>query len=395
MDRKNKFLIKNITLINPGEKGKVVDVYVEGKTIKKIGKDLRKMDVTIEGRGKLLIPGLIDLHIQGAGGTDFLNLKDNENVQKISSTLASLGTTSFLATTIFKPYIKKQKHIERIVENTEKVDGAKILGIHLEGPYINVKRKGMIKEDKICSVRERSIEEIIEICGGKLKMMTFAPEIEGIKSVVKKLIKNNVVPSIGHTDATFDETEEMIKMGVNHVTHLFNAMRPFHHREPGVIGAVLFDNNFTYQIICDGKHIHPEVVNYIFKIKGPENFCIITDGISALGLPDGNYMYKDIEYFVKEGTGYYKDGTLIGTAFSQLNLMKKIMEFTGLPFEEILKTATTVPAKVIGISDKKGIIEKGKDADMVILDKNLNVEITFVEGKIVYRKEEKYGNSKI
>ncbi|MCS7181409.1 MAG: amidohydrolase family protein, partial [bacterium] len=256
-------------------------------------------------------------------------------------------------------------------------------------------RKGMIGEEEICSVKERSIEEIIEICDGKLKMMTIAPETEGIKNVVKKLFKNEVIPSIGHTDATFDETQEVIKMGVNHVTHLFNAMRPFHHREPGVIGAVLFNNDFTYQIIGDGKHLHPQLIKYIFEVKGPFKFCLISDGMGAIGFSDGNYKYKDLEYFLKDGAAYYEDGTLIGTALPQIELLKRMIKITGLSFEELLITATITPAKLLGIYDKKGTLEEGKDADMVILNRNMEVEMTIVEGEIIYKKEEVKNGNKV
>ncbi|MCS7181061.1 MAG: N-acetylglucosamine-6-phosphate deacetylase, partial [bacterium] len=144
MDKKNKFLIKGITLINPNEKKKKVDVYIEGKKIVKIGTNLKRDCKIIEGYDKFLIPGLIDIHIQGAGGTDFVNFEDENNIEKISSTIASFGTTSILATTIFFPFKKEQKHIEKIIKKAEKTNGAKILGIHFEGPYINKKRKGMI-----------------------------------------------------------------------------------------------------------------------------------------------------------------------------------------------------------------------------------------------------------
>lgn len=387
MDRKNNFLIKNIIVINPGKKEGNQDVYIEKGKIAEIGKNIDKKCKIINGKNKILIPGLIEVHIQGAGGTDFLNTEDKESVEKISSSLASYGTTSFLATTVFFPGLKKQKHIEEIVKNIKKVKGAKILGIHLEGPYISKKRRGMIQESEICSVKERRIEEIIEICHGYLKMMTLAPEIPGIKNVIKKLFKNEIIPSIGHTDATFDQTNKAIEMGVNHVTHMFNGMRPFHHRDPGVIGACLFNKNLTYQIIGDGKHIHKELLNWLFNVKGVEKFCLITDGISALGLPDGNYMYKDLKYFVKNGTGYYIDGTLIGTALPQIKIIKKLMEFTGLAFEEILKSATVIPAKVLGISNRKGMIKEGKDADLVILNKKYGVELTMIEGNIVYEKK--------
>lgn len=219
MDKNNKFLIKDITLINPNEEKKKVDVYIEGKKISEIGKNLNRNCKIIDGRDKFLIPGLIDIHIQGAGGTDFVNFEDEENIEKITLSLPSFGTTLILATTVFMPCLKEQKHIEKIIKKIEKIKGTKILGIHLEGPYINVKRKGMIREEEICSPKERYIEEIIEICDGKLKMMTLAPEIEGIKDIIKKLFKNNIIPSIGHTDATFDETKEIINIGVNHVTH--------------------------------------------------------------------------------------------------------------------------------------------------------------------------------
>ncbi|MCX5715791.1 MAG: N-acetylglucosamine-6-phosphate deacetylase, partial [Candidatus Omnitrophica bacterium] len=247
------------------------------------------------------------------------------------------------------------------------------------------------------------LDKVLKTCNGKLKMMTIAPELsagggsamhrgkaglggKGALEIIKKLKKEKIIASFGHSDATFEETQKGIAAGINHATHLFNAMRSIHHRDPGPLPALLTDDRVSVQLIADGVHIHPEIIKLILKLKGVKNICLITDSMSSMGLPDGKYAYDGWNYESKDGACRYKDGTLIGTALPLNKIVKRMMEFTGISLNEALTMVTINPAKALGIHDRKGSIEEGKDADLVIMDEDLNVEMTIVGGEVVYEK---------
>jgi len=217
-------------------------------------------------------------------------------------------------------------------------------------------------------------------------MMTIAPEQEGAVDLISRLVKNKIVASFGHSNATYEQTRQGIKAGINHVTHLFNAIRSFHHREPGPLLALFEDKNVSMQVIPDGVHIHPAVLNASFYTLGIERWITITDGMQAIGLPDGKYIYNGIEYESKNGTARYHDGTLIGTAQGMSQLLQKLMQFTGCSLVDAVKTVTENPTRLLGIEKKKGFIEKAKDADLVILDKDYSIWATIVGGEVVYKK---------
>jgi len=388
MDKKNNYLIKKVQVINPGETLPEMDILIEGGIIREIGKDIKGTDFPIpDVSGKKVIPGLIDVHIQGAGGSGILDGKE-ESLKQMSRTLASFGTTCFLATTVFFAREKDNCHLELLANmKGRNLPGAKIAGVHLEGPYINIEKRGMIQPQCICSPEDVPLEKIMEKCGDSLKMMTIAPELPGVPGIINILLEKNVVPSIGHTNATFDEAKRAIEKGVRHVTHFFNAMRSFHHREPGALGAVLMDARPVCQIIPDGNHIHPAVIKWVFTIKEIEKFALITDGMSALGSTGGKFYYNDnLEYHIRNGAAFYKDGTLIGAVLPQIKLLDRLHVFTGIPVEKLLACATIVPAEVLGISGRKGSIEVGKDADLVIIDNDWTVEKTFIEGNLVFER---------
>ena len=385
---KNKYLIKKVQVINPGEILPETDILIEDGIIREIGKNIKDANFPVlDASGKKVIPGLIDVHIQGAGGSDFLDRKE-ESLNQISRTLASFGTTCFLATTVFFTREKDNLHLELLANvKNRNLPGAKIAGVHLEGPYISIDKKGMIQPQCICSPEDVPLESIMEKCGDSLRMMTIAPELPGVPEIISSLLEKNVIPSIGHTNATFDEANQAIEKGVRHVTHLFNAMKSFHHREPGALGAILMDDRPVCQIIPDGNHIHPAVIKWIFTIKEIEKFALITDGMSALGSTGEKFYYNDnIEYHIRNGAAFYKNGTLIGTVLPQIKLLDRLHVFTGIPIEKLLACATTVPAEVLGISDKKGSIEVGKDADIVVIDNDWTVEKTFIEGNLVFER---------
>jgi len=217
-------------------------------------------------------------------------------------------------------------------------------------------------------------------------MMTIAPELPGSLQIIERLVDSNVIASFGHSNATYEQTLDGFNAGISHVTHLFNAMPSIHHRSPGPLVAIFETENVTTQVITDGVHIHPSMLRLAFEILGPNRIIPITDGMQALGLADGRYIYNGIEYESKNGTARYKDGTLIGTALGINQLLGKLVSFTDCPLDVAIKMVTENPAKLLNLQDRKGFIAPGKDADLVLLENGHSVHTTIVAGKIVFQK---------
>ncbi|PIS27683.1 MAG: N-acetylglucosamine-6-phosphate deacetylase [Candidatus Marinimicrobia bacterium CG08_land_8_20_14_0_20_45_22] len=380
---KNQLLIRKCKLYDAENPGVLTDVAIRDGKIAAFGNfsESEHFQHEIDAGGRTMIPGLIDIHIQGAGGADILDGTD-ESLKTMSRTLARLGITGFLATTVVKP-CEKNHHLRVVAQNVGKnLSGATILGIHLEGPFINPVKCGGISIRSIYPPKGNSLDEILEITGKNLKMMTIAPEIAGNHPIIRQLIDANIIPSFGHSNASYEEARTGFDLGINHVTHIFNAMPPLHHRFPGPLTAIFESETITAQIIGDGVHLHPAIVDMLYRILGKERCICITDGIQAMGLPDGRYIYNGKEYESKNGAATYLDGTLIGTALSVFEIAKRFMRFTGCDLKTAIDTVTIHPAKLLGIDDRKGSLETGKDADIVLLNPDLSVWKTIIGGKV-------------
>lgn len=379
-------LLKNCKLYSRIESNSLIDILIEGTLINGVGDNLSAPPETevLDVSGKIAAPGLIDIHIQGAGGADILDGTE-EAVQTISKTLARLGTTSYLGTTVVKPSTNNE-HLKITRELVNKnVSGATLLGFHLEGPFINPEKKGALAEDGIYSSSSEKLKKILEDTGNHLKMMTIAPEMPGNLDIIKELVSRNVVASFAHSNAGYEETLAGFNSGINHITHIFNAMNGLHHRNPGPITAIFENKTVSVQIISDGHHLHPAAVRFIFNNIGPERCICITDGIQAMGLPEGRYFYNGREYETKTGAARYLDGTLIGSAMSLLDVVLKFKEFTGGSLSEAIESASLNPARLLKLN--KGKLEKGKDADIIILNEDFSINTTIVNGKVVYNEK--------
>jgi N-acetylglucosamine-6-phosphate deacetylase len=384
---KNKVLIKNCTLYDNTDRGiGPVDIRIDGTTIADINPNIDSPGYTvIDAGGRTAAPGLIDVHIQGAGGADVLDGTE-EALRTMSDTLAQTGTTGFLGTTVVKPETDNA-HL-RLAKGFvgRGLPGAVMLGFHLEGPFINVRKKGGLSEKCIYPSSPEKLNEILNTTGDTLKMMTIAPELPGNLDIINSLVRHGVVAAFAHSDATYEETVRGFGAGINHVTHIFNAMPPLHHRNPGPLAAIFEHKNITAQIISDGHHIHPRIVNLVFRLMGADRCICITDGMHGIGLPEGSYRYNGKEYESKQGAARYLDGTLIGSTMSLLEIVVKFTEFTGCSFTTAIDTATAVPAKLLGIDDRKGSLAPGKDADIILLNNDHSLYATIVEGTPVYRE---------
>jgi N-acetylglucosamine-6-phosphate deacetylase len=380
-----RLLLTNCRLLD-AENKQTVSILVEDGVIVEIGQiDAGAGCEIINVEGRIAAPGFIDVHIQGAGGADVLDGK-REALEAISKTCSRFGVTSFLATTVYDAK-GDNEHLTLAADCTGRdLGGANLIGIHLEGPFIAENKRGMIQPGCICPASMEVLNKILDMTAGKLAMMTIAPEVEGSLEIICRLVASGVVASFAHSEADYEQTLAGITAGISHVTHLFNAMTGIHHRSPGPLVAIFENENVTAQLIADGVHIHPSALKLAFDILGPERVVLITDGMQAMGLPDGHYVYNGVEYESKNGAARYKDGTLIGTTLGLSELVKRLITFTSCGLDIAVKTVTENPARLLGIEQRKGSIAVGKDADLVLLDEDLSVYTTIVSGKIVYEK---------
>jgi N-acetylglucosamine-6-phosphate deacetylase len=335
--------------------------------------------------GRVLLPGLIDLHVHGAGGADVLD-GSLDAMTTMATSLARAGTTAFLATTFLHPE-HGDAHLPAAAEAVGRdLGGAQVLGLHLEGPFINVGRRGGIPEAAILSPTPEALDRLLERTDGRLRMTTMAPELPGAMALLPRLEDAGVIPSFGHSDANYDEACAAFDAGVRHVTHLYNAMRPLHHREPGPLPAIFERPEVVVQLIVDGAHVAPPVVRWTAAVLGTDRCACITDGLRASGLPDGRYDYGGVPFESRDGVARYLDGSLVGTTLSMMEVVRRFLDFTRVPFATAVDTASRVPARVLGLADRKGWIAEGYDADLVLLDHDGRVHTTVVAGSAVYRR---------
>ncbi|WAH43975.1 N-acetylglucosamine-6-phosphate deacetylase [Alicyclobacillus fastidiosus] len=332
--------------------------------------------------GLTLLPGFIDIHVHGGNGFNVMDA-DYRSIDEISRFHAAHGTTSFLATTETASKDAITEALTCVTRAMETgVSGAEILGVHLEGPFLNAKRRGAQNEKEIRTPSVNELEHYLEASKNLIRLVTLAPEISGGMEAVQNFYSRGVTVSAGHTDATYEQVVEAIGYGVSHTTHHFNGMSPFHHRDPGVSGAGLMLQELTTELIADGIHVHPATVKLLFEVKSSRNICLITDAVTCCGLPDGEYG----KIRMTNGQIYLKDGnSLAGSSLTTMQALKNAIQFTGCPLEQILPSLTEVPARQIGVDHRKGTLEPGKDADFLVIDENMHILATYVKGIEVYR----------
>ncbi|WP_309118185.1 N-acetylglucosamine-6-phosphate deacetylase [Paenibacillus sp.] len=335
----------------------------------------------VDVQGKIVIPGFVDVHVHGGAG--YHTMKGSyEDLNGMSRFHAAHGTTSFLATTNTDSKEAIVRALRNCADSAERgLEGAEMLGIHLEGPYLSAVRAGAQNKSQLCAPNVEELRRFIEVSRGLIRLVTLAPELDGGMEAVETLSKAGIAVSIGHSDATYAQALDAIARGASQTTHHFNGMSPLHHREPGVVGAGLLCKELTTELIADGIHVHPAVVKLLFDVKGPDRVCMITDAVSSAGLPDGDYGDRTM----KDGQIWLKDGSsLAGSSLTMIAALRNALRFTGYPLERLLPSFTTVPARQAGVTARKGTLEAGKDADFLVLDENLSLVSTFVKGKEVY-----------
>ncbi|CEE02860.1 N-acetylglucosamine-6-phosphate deacetylase [Caldibacillus thermoamylovorans] len=370
-------------------------VLIEGEKIKEVG-PVSNMPTSFSGevlsypKTMTIVPGFIDVHIHGAGGADAMDATPDA-LNKIAQHLVKEGTTAFLATTMTQ---SKQaievalKNAGEFIHSTENRTGqAEIIGIHLEGPFIHPKRKGAQPEEFILLPSPSQFDEWQELAQNTIRIVTLAPDQENGIALVKHLAEHGVIASIGHSDANFQDVVAAVEAGASHVTHLFNGMRGLHHREPGTAGGALLLKELTVELIADGIHVHPKMIDLVFRLKDLDHAVLITDSMRAKWLPDGESELGGQKVFVSDGKATLEDGTLAGSILKLNQGVKHVMKFANLTLPEVVKLVTMNPAKELGLHHRKGSIEAGKDADLVVLNEKYDPILTICRGGIAFKGE--------
>jgi N-acetylglucosamine-6-phosphate deacetylase len=382
-------VIKSGTVITPFktiENGVVI--FEDGK-ITAVGREsdvkTPKEAKAVDASGKKVAPGFIDIHIHGGRARNVMD-GSYAAINELAKFVASHGNTSFFPTTVSAPRDDLLKTVKAVKMALERgTEGAEVLGTHLEGPYINPKKHGAHDAEYIKSPSPDEIKELLEAANHTIKIVTFAPEVNGSKDLIKELRKLRIVASVGHSNATYQEAVKAIKLGVTHAAHTFNEMRSFHHREPGVLGAVLVHDELTAELISDNIHVHPVAMKMLMRTKGTDKVVLVTDAIQAAGMPDGKYKLGEQNVIVKNGVCRLESGQLAGSTLTMDEAVRNTMKSVGIPLRTAIKMATINPAVAIHVDENKGSLEPGKDADIVIIDDEVNVYMTIVNGEIVYK----------
>ncbi len=370
----DKEVIENGILVIEG--GKIKAIFAKGD------KPIPKSADVIEAEGQIVAPGLLDIHMHGLAGNRVME-GNADSIIAIAEKEVEYGVTSFLPNAVTASAESIDEAIEAVLEAKKRENkGAEILGIRLEGPYLNKIRKGAQPENFIRPADRTEFEGWVKKAEGELKMIDLAPEVEGNLTLLSRAKELGIFVSIGHSNASYEEVVEAIEAGATHITHLFNGMVPFHHRSPGVIGAALTRYELKAELIADGVHVHKAALKLAIKAKGSDGIILITDAMEATGFEDGVYNLGGQKVIIKDGGARLEDGTLAGSLMTMNRAVKNVVEWLGIPLVEAFKMASLNAAYSIGIAKDKGSLEIGKDADIAIFDDELEVQATLVRGAI-------------
>jgi N-acetylglucosamine-6-phosphate deacetylase len=341
----------------------------------------------IRATDKSAVPGFIDIHIHGAGGHDVMEASPAA-LDAVGKKVAGFGTTSFLATTVTAGPEDTCRAAEGIAQYITRQHlspeaRAEVLGIHFEGPFISRERRGVHPPQWIQLPSAELLGRFVSAAAGYARLMTIAPEVMGAAPCIEAAQKAGLVISIGHTDASYEQAQLAIARGARSATHMYNAMRPFSHRDPGVIGAVLTSPEINAELIADGVHVEEGAMKLLLQAKGAERVILVSDGLSATGMPDGKYMLGGFEITVSNGVCRNADGVLAGSTLTLDRALRNIVKL-GIPLPNAVRMLTLNPASLLGIESKKGSLRTGADADVLLLDEGLRVTNVWARGVPVH-----------
>ncbi len=394
MNNQKYLIIKNGTVITPEQEIKDGVVIIQNEKIIEVGKrgEIEEPENTeiIDAQNSYISPGLIDIHVNGANGADVSKI-DSDTFSTMGKFFAKYGVTSYVGTTITAAptdIIKALQFARKYLKDI-KIDGAELLGIHMEGPYISPEQSGAHPKQYLALPKPEHYSQFLEYSDVLLKM-TIAPELEGAEQLVKALKERGILVSAGHTNGIYSEMKDAIDAGVTHSTHFFCNMSHFRRdnlkRVAGVVETLLYDDRVTGALIGDGWHVGSQLMKLLIKVKGIDRVCFVTDAMPAVGLPDGIHKIGDVEAVVENGIARLKDNTAYAGSVTTMDVcVRNGIDQVGLLLVDSIRMSSLTPAKIIGVDNRKGSLEKGKDADITIFDKNIKVVKTIGRGKIIFQ----------
>lgn len=377
-------------ILTPTEEVSDAVILVDGTKITAVGHrdeiQVPSDAIHYAASGSTVVPGFVDVHIHGAGGHDVME-GTARSLDKVTETVARYGTTSILATTVTAPMDQTCHGLEGIAryvhKNKEQHESGKlaaeILGVHLEGPFIAKSQRGVHPVESLVKPSVEALETLMKAADGLVRIVTTAPELPGALKMIEYAAARGIVAAMGHTNADYDEARAGIQAGARHSVHTYNAMRPFEHRDPGILGAILTDPEITAEVIADGHHVAGPAIQILMGTKGFETVILISDGIAATGMRDGIYPLGNFKVTVKDGVCRNEEGKMAGSTLT-LDRALRFVVALGVPFADAVKMVTIQPARRIGVAGKKGIIAPGCDADLVVLTPDLRVEGVMTRG---------------
>jgi N-acetylglucosamine-6-phosphate deacetylase len=380
--------INNVTIITPSRTIQRGTALIRFGQIEAVGDWTEIMVPTgagvLDARGLILAPGFIDLQFNGAFGYDLTN--NPESIWRVAAQLPRFGVTSFLPTIMTSPLGTVRRAQEIWHKGPPKgFKGAQALGLHVEGPFLNPAKRGVHDP---AFLRPPSVEDVANWSPETgVRLVTLAPELLAAMDVIATLTERGIVVGAGHSMASFDQTRNSVMAGIRYATHLFNAMGELHHRKPGVLGALLADERVTIGLIVDGIHVHPALVKLVWHMTGDDRLNLVTDAMAGLGMGDGVYNVGGYKATVSGRRATMSNGTLAGSLLSLDRGLRNLLNYTGCSQAEAVRTITTTPATLLGISGKKGQIAPGFDADVVLLTPDFRVVATVIDGQIAYLDE--------
>ncbi|GCE05257.1 N-acetylglucosamine-6-phosphate deacetylase [Dictyobacter aurantiacus] len=368
------------------ERGSVV---VDGTQIQAVGQDDGAEGLRIDASDSIILPGFIEVHTHGGGGFN-LHTTDVEEVRSYRRWIPTTGVTSFLVTVVGTPNALPEAQLQTAVAAIEQAHqnssepSAEPIGIFLEGPYISVKKRGAHPPIWLRIPDEKETERILKLTRGYLRLLTIAPELPGAHDMIRRLVEEGVTVSIGHTDSDYEQAREAIQLGITHATHCFNAMRQLEHRDPGPLAAIVQAEQVLGELIGDGVHVHPAMMDMLVRMLGSQRTVVVTDALAGAGMTDATFEFAGQQARVICGAARLEDGTLTGSVLTMDQALRNMLDMTPISLSDASGMLSLNPARSAQVKDRKALLRAGYDADLVIYDRSLQLQATICRGQVCY-----------
>jgi N-acetylglucosamine-6-phosphate deacetylase len=383
-----RFTFHGARLVDAGGDLPNGDITIDGPRIVTVGHKADDPGERIDASGMIVMPGFIDVHTHGGGGFN-LHTTTPEEILEYARWVPSTGVTSFLIGVVGTPDTLPEPQLRAAAAAVHVWrTGAQPLGIHMEGPYISVARRGAHLTNWLRLPSTEETNRVLAATDGTLRLVTLAPELPGASTLIARLVEAGVAVSMGHTDATYEQAREAIRLGATHLTHSCNAMRPLHHRDPGPLGAVAEAAHVQAELIADGIHVHPAMMRFLVRGLGPERMVVITDALAAAGIGDANFEFAGQPAQVICGAARLADGTLTGSVLTMEQALRNVIAMTGTPLPAAIGMLSANPARAAGAHAHKGRLQADYDADVLVLDDSLALQVTICRGRLAYATPE-------